>query len=291
MSEDEKSGEPGGFSSIAPMIAFATAMHRNWLAMASLGGFPSDNDERRTESSEAWKETVEARMRAMTSSWKSFSDAMMGSVDAAWEGQDKAAKEISEQMASAIRDFTGMDPREMMAGTGGEWSPQQVAFQSFGLGDSEAAAIAAEMVELATASSEAARTMFDLYRVVGDAWMSAAHAFAEANIESEADLADPKIQQRQWAATAEPILQKALASDAFVKANADFIRAASRQSKARSVFARRFTDLIEAPSRQEMTETYEAIQELRREVRKLRRNQKHLERALASGLDAPAKTE
>jgi len=288
MSEKEENGGNKGFADgIAPMMAFAAAMNRAWLSAASLGGFPETGEGERHDASDAWKGAVETQMRAMAASWKSFNDIVMGSVDAVWEGQDKAAQKISDQMAAAFRNLTGMDPRDLMAGAGGDWSPQTVAFQSFGLADSDAAALTAELAQLATTSSEAARTMFDLYRVVGDAWMRAANAFAEANVETDTNLADPAALQRQWAATAEPILQQAFASDAFVKANADFIRAASRHSKARSALARRVAELIEVPNRQEMDETYEAIQELRREVRTLRRKQKQLEAALAGTRSGP----
>lgn len=289
MSEDEKKGDSKGFAdSIAPMMAFAAAMNRAWLSAASLGGFPDAEKGQQGDPSAAWKGAVEAQMRAMAASWKRYNDVVMGSVDAVWEGQDRAAEKISEQMATAFRNLTGMDPRDMMAGNEGDWSPQTVALQSFGLADSDAAAIATELAQLATTSSEAARTMFDLYRVVGDAWLEAADAFAEANVASDTNLVDPAALQRQWAATAEPILQKAFGSEAFVDANADFIRATSRQSKARSALARRFADLIEVPDRQEMNETYEAIQELRREVRTLRRSQKRLEAALAEKRSRPA---
>ena len=271
------------------MMEITTTINRNLQAMASLSEFPSGQPSPRPDS--AFKGGSEAGMQAMASSWKRVGDAMMGSFDAVWAGQRNAAEKASEQMATAIRDMTGMDPRAMMAGTGAEWSPQTVAFQSFGLADSDAAAMATELTQLAMTSGEAARTMFELYRVVGDAWLQAAEKFAEANAEGAASLSDPTALQRQWIATAEPILQERLASAAFTKANADFIRASSLHSKARSALARRFTDMIEAPNRQEMTETYEAIQELRREVRTLRRDQKRLEHALAVARQAPAETE
>lgn len=271
-----------GDGGIAPMMALATEMNRNWMAMMGLGGFPSANEGGDGDGSpDAWKEVVEAQIRLTAATWKNFGDVMSGFADTAWAGQDEIATQTAYQMAEAFRAVIGMDPREMMAGNSGEWSPETVAFQSFGMVDADAAQFGTDVAQLATTSSEAARTMFDLYRVIGDAWIEAAEAFAEANVEDGAALSDPVMLQRLWVKTSEPILQRALASDAFVDANAEFIRASTRQAKARSAFARRFTDLIEAPNRQEMTETYEVIQSLRREVRSLRRNQKRLEKALA----------
>ncbi len=278
---NEDSSAAGFSAGMAPMMAFAEAMNRNWMEMAWPGGFPGGDAPGQSLGGDTWKDAVEKQMQMAAISWKGFSDIMSGSAEGVWAEQDDLAERMSKQMAAAVRSFTGIDPNAMMAGAIGDWSPETVAFQSFGLTDADAAAYATEMAQLAISASEMSRTMFHLSRIVNNAWVDAAESFAEGSIEDQPDLSDPSALQREWLKTAEPILQERLASDEFVKANAEFIRAGASFSKARSAFARRFTDLIEAPNRQEMSEAYEAIQELRREVRSLRRNQKRLEQALA----------
>lgn len=294
MTKDESSGKIDGFAAQwMPMMALAASMNQDWLKMASLGGFPGSAADGGADAANPWQSMIEAQAGAIASSWQQLGDAMTDSAGKMRAGQDGMAEAVADQMNTLLRSFIGMDPQEMMAATsGGEWTPKSVAFQSFGPVDGDMATLGTEMAQLSMASGEASRTMFDLYRVVSDAWMNAARVFATKNAGNDIKTVNIVEQQRQWVATAEPILQKALASESFVKANADFIRASSRLAKARSAFARRFTDLIEVPSRQEMDETYEAIQELRREVRALRRNQKRLEQALnETAADARAEHE
>ena len=262
MADDkQQEGSPVFSPVIASMFEpMAAALGRSWSAFASAARFPDGNGD--------------SSVTMATLAWKIFADALQGAFDAASKGK------VNEGAATAFRTFTGLDPGDVREGIEANWSPKQVAVRSFGLGDSDAMALWAEQVQLATATSEAARAAVNLGRVVSDAWLRAAEIFFGGDRDGKKPPADLSELQRQWAAVAEPILQEALGSNAFVNAHAEFLRSTSRQAKARSAIAKRFTDLIEAPSRQEMKEAYQAIQELRREVRSLKRNQKQLEHAL-----------
>ena len=270
---------------ITSMLAFFTStLDRNWALLSSLKEFPqagAETDEKFGEDADHTN-IVDVQIQAITSGWKMLGDAMRTAFDDASRGRDDAAARMSQSMATAFRSYTGIDQNDMLNGLARGWSPKQVAFRSFGLGDSDALAISAEMVQLAAASGKSARAMMRMYSIVGNSWLEAAGVFSKAYSGRDAIPTDPARLQRAWAAIAEPILQETLRSEAFVEANAEFIRTASRQAKARSSLAKRFTDFIEAPHRQEMNETYEAIQELRREVRALKRNQTRLEKTLAA---------
>lgn len=281
MSRDEQPGGSGSLAAgMAPMFAlFASAMSGNWTTLSKLGGFPRTGKEPETPTA-AWPDLAGMQMQAMASSWKLFGDAMQGAFDAASKGQEGMAEQASRAMATTLRSFTGLDQNDMLAGAGRDWSPKQVAFRSFGVGDEDAVALSADLVHLASGVGETARAAMNLCRIVSDAWLRAGQEFSRRFPERDEASSDPVELQRAWASTVEPILQDALRSGAFVEGQAAFIRASSRQAKARSALARRFADFIEVPHRQEMNETYEAIQELRREVRILRRRQRQLEEAL-----------
>jgi hypothetical protein len=262
MADDNQQEASPAFS---PLMAsmfepMAAALGRSWSAFASVA--------RSADGQSASSVTM------ATLAWKTFSDALQGAFDAA------SKEKVDGGAATAFRTLTGLDPGDVREGIEANWSPKQVAVRSFGLGDSDAMAFWAEQVQFGNATSEAARAAVNLGRVVSDAWLRAAEKFFGGNRDGKKPPADLADLQRQWAAVAEPILQETLGSNAFVSAHAEFLRSTSRQAKARSAIAKRFTDLIEAPSRQEMQEAYQAIQELRREVRSLKRNQKQLEHAL-----------
>jgi hypothetical protein len=287
MSNAESSGsgrEEAFGAGMASMLAFfMAALDSNRALLSSLNEFPqaSAKTGERIGGDVGRMNVMNMPMEAIVSGWKIFGDAMQAAFAGVSRGQDDAAARMSQSIATAFRNFTGMDQNDILGGLAGDWSPKHVAFRSFGLGDSDALAMSAEMVELAAASGETARAMLSLYGLMSESWMKAARAFSETDSARAGVPSDPAQLQRAWAATAEPILQETLRSEAFLKANAEFIRIASRQAKARSALARRFTDFIEAPHRQEMNETYEAIQELRREIRTLKRGQARLEKALA----------
>jgi hypothetical protein len=260
---DDKQQE--GSSDVSPVMVamfgpMAEALGRSWSAFASAARFPDGKGD--------------SYVTMATLAWKIFADALEGAYESVSRGK------VDEGAATTFRTFTGLDPGDVREGVEATWSPKQVAFRSFGFGDSDAMALWGEQVQLANTTSEAARAAVNLGRVISDAWLRAAVKFFGGNQNGKKPPEDLSELQRQWAEVAEPILQETLGSSAFVNAHAEFLRSSSRQAKARSAIAKRFTDLIEAPSRQEMKEAYQAIQDLRREIRSLKRNQKKLEHAL-----------
>lgn len=287
---DAQGAEVGERSAGMPhMFAlFASALNRNWEAMPKLQEFPQAEGGA-GEGPGKPAGLAGMPMQAMES-WKMFGDAMQGAFDAAVSGQQATAEQMSRAMSATFKAFTGLDPTDMLKGVGGDWSPKQVAFRSLGIGDGDAMAKMAEMTQLATATGETARAAMNLHRIVNDAWLRAAQAFAKTQSGFGKARSDPVELHRAWVKTAEPILQDMLRSKAFVEAQAELVRTGVRRKQAKTALAKRFTKFIEAPHRQEMNEAYEAIQELRREVRTLRRNQKRLEEALKTvTADAPQK--
>jgi hypothetical protein len=278
--DSSKADDAAASAMAATFALFTSALSHNWSQLMAMPGFPqvSDGAGEAPLDGTNFPNLAGMPLQAMAPAWKMFNDAMRWTSDFAAMGEGGAADRASRSMAAAFQAWTGLNPSDLLAGAGRDWSPKQVAFRSFGFGDNDALAFSAEFVRLATASSENARATMTLYRILSEAWLKAAQDFAGRR--RVPDVAPDIVElQRNWAETAEPVLQDALRSEAFVNAQADFIRTGASQAKARTVFAKRFTDFIEAPSRQEMNEAYEAIQDLRREVRELRRQQKRFEAA------------
>jgi Poly(R)-hydroxyalkanoic acid synthase subunit (PHA_synth_III_E) len=274
--------------------AFLTAvfsmMDWNWAARNFMPSFP-ERGERAEEAgsqkaAEVAEDSASAHWRSLSSAYIGFAEFMQKSFDTALGTQDTAIKEFSGVFADAFRGFTGVDPAALLAGSESNWSPNRVLLQSFGLGESDTVSTLGDLTRLTLSASKSAEATLAVISIVNGAWLRAARTFAEQAPAATATLG-PIDFQRAWAAVAEPILQDTLRSDAFVKAHAVFLRANSQHAKARSALSRRVADFLDVPSRQEMDETYEVIQQLRREVRALKRGQARPERVARDVIPTP----
>jgi hypothetical protein len=258
--------------------AFLTAvfsmMDWNLAARNFMSSFPERvdpaDDAGSQRAGEFGEDSASAHWRSLSSAYIGFGELMQRSFDTVLSTQDTAIKEISGVFSDAFRGFTGVDPTALLAGSESNWSPNRVLLQSFGLGESDAVSTLSDLTRLTMTASKSAEATLAVISIVNGGWLRAARKFAEQAPAATATLG-PIDFQRAWAAIAEPILQDTLRSDAFVRAHAVFLRANSQHAKARSALSRRVADFLEVPSRQEMDETYEAIQQLRREVRALKR--------------------
>jgi Poly(R)-hydroxyalkanoic acid synthase subunit (PHA_synth_III_E) len=275
-------------------VAFLTAvfstMDWNWAARNFIPLFPERGDRAEDAGSpkaaEVAEDSANAHWRSLSSAYIGMAEFMQKSFDTALATQDTAVKEFSGVFADAFRGFTGVDPAALLAGSESDWTPNRVLLQSFGLGESDTVSTLSEVTHLALSAGKSAEATLAVISIVNSAWLRAARTFAEQAPAATATLG-PIDFQRAWAGVAEPILQDTLRSDAFVKAHAVFLRASSQHAKARSALSRRVADFLEVPSRQEMDGTYEAIQQLRREVRALKRSQAKPEPRAPDVIPAP----
>jgi hypothetical protein len=289
--EDASAQDNAPYQGPPPFLtAVFSMMDWNWAARHFMTPFPESADRTADAGSlkaaDVIEDSASAYWRPLSSAYIGFGELMQKSFDAALASQDTAVKEFSALFADAFRGFTGVDPAALLAGSESNWSPNRVLLQSFGLGESDTVSTLSDLTRLALSASKSAEATLGVLSIVNGAWLRAARTFAE-QAPPAADKLGPIDIQRAWAAVAEPILQDTLRSDAFVKAHAVFLRASSQHAKARSALSRRVAAFLEVPSRQEMDETYEAIQELRREVRALKRGQAKPERAARDVISTP----
>ena len=149
--EGSGSGRDDAFGAgMAWMFAFFTAaLDSNRSLLSSLSEFPQASAKTGEKIGQDVSETniLNMPMEAIASGWKIFGDVMQAAFAGVSQGQDDAAVQMSQNIATALRNFTGMDQNDMLGGLARDWSPKHVAFRSFGLGDSDALAMSAEMVQ------------------------------------------------------------------------------------------------------------------------------------------------
>jgi hypothetical protein len=261
--------------------AMALAVDTHSSLMKSVAGFPqgpgdSANSTQTQNIPVDMRAASQASARAAVSTFSSFAEFLQQASAASLSAQQAAAREWGDRLAESFRAVVGTDPAVFLAASERDWSPNKVVLQSLSLADNRGVSIMADLARFLMTAQEASTKAASVMAVMNGAWLKAARTYADQAAPSAAAETKPAALQHAWAAVAEPILQDALRSDSFANAHASFLTASSRHAKARSALARRFADFIEVPSREEMNETYEAIQDLRREVRALKRLHKDL---------------
>ena len=110
--------------------------------------------------------------------------------------------------------------------------------------------------------------------VVLEAWMGAAKAFSEelaGRTKATGRPPDGKALLALWTATANRVLLETQRSEPFLRTQAAMIRAGTELRMAQRAVAERWADAFGLPSRTEMDDAHRPLTELRREVRRLRR--------------------
>lgn len=229
---------------------------------------------------EKWSEHLRSSFAAAGSLGEFWTRALETTVSAQTSWRDALSNTASQMMAAA----TGLNQTQFQDALRGEWSPGLVAIQSlFPLGH-DFLQLSAECAESAARFQDVATASLRMSKLLGEGWLRANNEFTKAastfrgRSGSEQDV---KEIYAIWTATAEPILQGVLRSQDYLDAQADMVRAGAAHAEARSKIMRRVADALEVPDRKEMNETYEAIQEMRREIRKLKRTQRTLRAQLA----------
>jgi hypothetical protein len=204
-----------------------------------------------------------------------------------------AATAMSSELAGKLKDYAGdgassalyermTDPRQWMVGTG------ELDDVLTRLSDAPRLAdlwdLERRSARMLKAWSELRRQSFEQQRVVLAAWLQAGRTYTQelaAQAGADGKPLEPKQAFRLWTEVANRHLLQTQRSEAFLKSQADMIRASTELRLAQSDLGEYVGKRYGLPTRTELDDVHRTLTEVRRELRRVRR-------ALAETQSAPA---
>lgn len=145
---------------------------------------------------------------------------------------------------------------------------------AFGLGPSKA--LRDTWLDLIAADKERRKAQLDYFSVLGSAASEVVASVAArlSEMAARGEQVDSMMSWvRLWANVADKTVHEAMQSEAGLKATADYVRAALRYRQSRNRLIELVSELLNVPTRAELDEAYREIQQLKRQLRGLRRGE------------------